>query len=67
MTPSTLGIRQEARAAADAGETHDEYAMVRELYFAQRQAQVHDEPNLADHPIPATAKPKKPKASAPAG
>ena len=63
LRPQTLSIRQEARRAAQAGESRDEYAMLRELYFAQRQAQIHDEPNLADHPILMT--PRKPKAAKP--
>ena len=66
LHPSTLNIRQEARTAAAHHETKDEYAMVRELYLAQREAQIHDEPNLADHPVLMTPRNKtaSPKASA---
>ena len=51
VQPSTIGIRQIARAAADGGETNDEYATLRTLYYQQRAAQIADLPNLADKPI----------------
>ena len=51
VQPSTIGIRQVARGAAEAGETPDEYGTVRRLYFDQRAAQIADQPNLADDPI----------------
>ena len=51
VQPSTIGIRQVARGAAAAGETPDEYATLRQLYYDQRAAQIADQPNLADDPI----------------
>jgi len=51
VQPSTIGIRQVARGAAAAGETPDEYATLRRLYYDQRAAQIADQPNLADNPI----------------
>ena len=51
VQPSTIGIRQIARGAADAGETRDEYATLRRLYYDQRAAQITDMPNLADNPV----------------
>ncbi len=70
VQPSTLGIRQEARTAAENGETDDEYASLRELYAAQRLAQIADEPNLADNPIaavPRSEEKRRPKPAAEAG
>jgi phospholipid-binding lipoprotein MlaA len=55
VKPATLGIRQQARAAAAAGETADEYATLRGLYAEQRAAQIADLPNLADNPIAAVS------------
>jgi phospholipid-binding lipoprotein MlaA len=52
VAPATVGIRQVARGAAEAGDTHDEYATLRQLYFDQRADQIADRPNLADNPIP---------------
>jgi phospholipid-binding lipoprotein MlaA len=49
--PATINIRQIARGAADEGETSDEYATLRQLYYDQRAAQIADLPNLADNPI----------------
>ena len=51
VQPSTIGIRQVARGAAEAGDTRDEYATVRQLYFDQRADQIADRPNLADNPV----------------
>ena len=62
VAPSTVGIRQVARGAAVSGETNDEYATLRQLYYDQRTAQIADLPNLADDPIasePADRKPQK--------
>ena len=53
VKPSTIGIRQLARGAAEDGETTDEYATLRQLYYDQRAAQIADLPNLADDPISA--------------
>ncbi len=53
VEPSTIGIRQVARGAAVAGETEDEYATLRQLYYDQRAAQIADVPNLADDPVAA--------------
>ncbi len=53
VQPSTIGIRQVARGAAVAGETRDEYATLRQLYYDQRAAQIADQPNLADDPVSA--------------
>ena len=52
VKPSTIGIRQVARGAAEAGATHDEYATLRQLYYDQRADQIADRPNLADDPVP---------------
>ncbi len=51
VQPSTIGIRQVARGAAEAGATHDEYATLRQLYYDQRADQIADRPNLADDPV----------------
>ena len=63
IEPQTVGIRQVARGAAEAGGTDDEYATLRQLYFDQRADQIADRPNLADDPVAAfpESKPKKPK------
>ena len=37
-----MSIRQRASMAAESGETQDEYAMVRDLYYAKRAAQIED-------------------------
>lgn len=55
VKPATIGIRQEARAAAAAGETTNEYNTLRGLYVDQRAAQIADLPNLADNPIAAVS------------
>jgi len=67
VQPSTVGIRQVARGAAEAGDTDDEYATLRQLYYDQRADQIADRPNLADNPIAAfpEREKKKPKAPAP--
>ena len=64
VQPSTIGIRQVARGAAVAGETKDEYATLRQLYYDQRADQIADRPNLADDPVSAfpEVKAKHPKA-----
>lgn len=54
VEPSTIGIRQVARAAAEAGETKDEYATLRQLYYDQRADQIANKPNLADNPVAAS-------------
>ena len=51
VQPSTIGIRQVARGAAEAGDTKDEYATLRQLYYDQRADQIADRPNLADDPV----------------
>ncbi len=56
VAPATLGIRQVARGAAVEGQTTDEYATLRQLYYDQRAAQLADQPNLADNPIAAEPK-----------
>ena len=63
VSPSTVGIRQVARGAAEAGDTKDEYATLRQLYFDQRADQIADRPNLADNPVAAfpESRPAKPK------
>jgi phospholipid-binding lipoprotein MlaA len=53
VAPSTIGIRQIARGAAEAGDTADEYATLRQLYYDQRADQIADRPNLADNPVAA--------------
>jgi phospholipid-binding lipoprotein MlaA len=63
VQPSTVGIRQVARGAAEAGDTDDEYATLRQLYFDQRADQIADRPNLADNPVaafPERTRKKKP-------
>ena len=70
VQPSTIGIRQVARGAAVAGETKDEYATLRQLYYDQRAAQIADQPNLADDPVsafPEVKEGKRPPRSQPAG
>jgi phospholipid-binding lipoprotein MlaA len=63
VAPSTIGIRQVARGAAEARATDDEYATLRQLYYDQRADQIADRPNLADDPVGSfpESKPKKPK------
>jgi phospholipid-binding lipoprotein MlaA len=61
VSPSTIGIRQVARGAAEAGETPDEYATLRLLYYDQRADQIADRPNLADNPVEAEPEKQKPK------
>ena len=62
VQPSTIGIRQVARGAAEAGDTTDEYATLRQLYYDQRADQIADRPNLADNPVAAFPEyRKKPK------
>ena len=51
VKPSTIGIRQVASGAAQAGDTRDEYATLRQLYYDQRADQIADRPNLADNPV----------------
>ena len=51
VKPSTIGIRQVARGASQAGDTQDEYATLRQLYYDQRADQIADRPNLADNPV----------------
>ncbi len=65
VQPSTIGIRQVARGAAEAGDTNDEYATLRQLYYDQRADQIADRPNLADNPVASFPEhKKKPKPSA---
>jgi phospholipid-binding lipoprotein MlaA len=65
VQPSTIGIRQVARGAAEAGDTQDEYATLRQLYYDQRADQIADRPNLADNPVAAfPERKKKPKPDA---
>jgi phospholipid-binding lipoprotein MlaA len=63
VAPSTIGIRQIARGAAADGDTKDEYATLRQLFFDQRADQIADRPNLADDPVGSfpELKPKKGK------
>ncbi len=63
VQPSTIGIRQVARGAAEAGDTKDEYATLRQLYYDQRADQIADRPNLADDPV--AAFPEKQKKAKP--
>lgn len=64
VKPSTIGIRQVARGAAEAGDTQDEYATLRQLYYDQRADQIADRPNLADDPV--ASFPEKARKRAPA-
>lgn len=59
VKPSTIGIRQVARGAAEAGDTNDEYATLRQLYYDQRADQIADRPNLADNPVASFPENKK--------
>ena len=63
VKPSTIGIRQVARGAAEAGDTQDEYATLRQLYYDQRADQIADRPNLADNPV--ASFPERTKKAAP--
>ena len=65
VQPSTIGIRQVATGAAQAGDTRDEYATLRQLYYDQRADQIADRPNLADNPV--ASFPENTKKSAPKG
>jgi phospholipid-binding lipoprotein MlaA len=64
VAPATVGVRQVARGAAEAGDTNDEYATLRQLFFDQRADQIADRPNLADNPVAAFPE-NKPKKKAP--
>ena len=64
VAPATVGVRQVARGAAEAGDTDDEYATLRQLFFDQRADQIADRPNLADNPVAAFPE-NKPKKKAP--
>ena len=66
VQPSTIGIRQVARGAAEAGDTRDEYATLRQLYFDQRADQIADRPNLADNPVASFPEKKKKQPKPPA-
>jgi len=69
VQPSTIGIRQVARGAAESGDTKDEYATLRQLYYDQRAEQIADRPNLADDPVasfPENRKKSPPAAPPPA-
>jgi len=59
VKPATVGIRQQARAAAVSGETTNEYNTLRALYAQQRAAQIAGLPNLADNPIAAVSEQEK--------
>jgi phospholipid-binding lipoprotein MlaA len=59
VKPSTIGIRQVARGAAETGDTQDEYATLRQLYYDQRADQIADRPNLADDPVASFPEKKK--------
>ena len=59
VKPSTIGIRQVARGASVAGDTQDEYATLRQLYYDQRADQIADRPNLADDPVASFPENKK--------
>ncbi len=59
VKPSTIGIRQVARGASSAGDTQDEYATLRQLYYDQRADQIADRPNLADDPVASFPENKK--------
>ena len=63
--PATIGIRQVASGAAQAGDTQDEYATLRQLYYDQRADQIADRPNLADNPVASFPENKKKKKPAP--
>lgn len=52
VQPRTIGIRERARNAAEAGQTTDEYATLRELYFAQRAAEIEDAPGSDAYTLP---------------
>ena len=65
VKPSTIGIRQVARGAEVAGDTPDEYATLRQLYYDQRADQIADRPNLADNPV--ASFPENKQKSAPKG
>ena len=65
VKPSTIGIRQVARGAAEAGDTQDEYATLRQLYYDQRADQIADRPNLADNPVASFPENKKKAAPKP--
>ncbi len=49
---SAMSIRERASIAAEAGQTDDEYAMVRDLYYAKRAAQIEDAAGADEVPAP---------------
>ncbi|MGZ8364514.1 MAG: MlaA family lipoprotein [Caulobacteraceae bacterium] len=57
VQPHTISIRERARMAVEAGETDDEYAYLRDLYFAQRAAEIQDVPTADQYRLPAAPEP----------
>jgi phospholipid-binding lipoprotein MlaA len=53
VQPKTVGIRARARAAVESGETEDEYAYLRDLYYAQRAAEIQDTKDEDAYTVPA--------------
>jgi phospholipid-binding lipoprotein MlaA len=50
--PASVSIRQRARAAKDDGYTEDEYATLRDLYYAKRAAEIEDAAGADETPRP---------------
>jgi phospholipid-binding lipoprotein MlaA len=57
VQPHVVSIRERARMAAARGETRDEYALLRQMYFDQRQAEIRDAPGSGDFTLPVPPKP----------
>jgi phospholipid-binding lipoprotein MlaA len=57
VQPKTVSIRTRARVAQEAGETEDEYAYLRRLYYAQRAAEIQDTPEADRYIVPSAGEP----------
>jgi phospholipid-binding lipoprotein MlaA len=57
VQPHVVSIRERARRAAESGETTDEYATLRQLYFNQRRDEIADTPGASDYTLPVPPRP----------
>jgi phospholipid-binding lipoprotein MlaA len=57
VQPHVIGIREQARALADTGQTTDEYAALRQMYFDQRRAEIEDRRGSGDYTLPVPPRP----------
>ncbi|MBV9747831.1 MAG: hypothetical protein JO157_03345, partial [Acetobacteraceae bacterium] len=57
VQPHVVSVREQARLAAENGQTNDEYATLRELYYEQRAAEIADAPGSDRYTSPNTSAP----------